>query len=148
MNTRTVSMRPREVPPARRSARFSRAAAAERAALARRRDELASQSEPLRGEREPIKITLIGLEERIAVLDRLAELSARSSCSPGPDDGGRAPRLARRVLSGPAIRTITGRVLPCTDEPGNSAHHPQLFDIIRDARSRLRPSVNHDSEPA
>ncbi len=147
MNTRTASMRPQEVPPARRSARFSRAAAAERAALARRR-ELASRSEPLRGEREPIKITLIGLEERIALLDRLAELSARPSCSPGPDDGGRAPRLARRVLSGPAIRTITGRVLPCTDEPGNSAHHPQLFDIIRDARSRLRPSVNHDSELA
>ena len=148
MYTRTALMRSREVPPARRSARFIRAAEGERAVLARRRDELASRSETLRGERERIEITLIGLEERIALLDRIAELSARPSCSPVPDGGAPATRLARRILNGPTIHAVTGRLLPSTVAPRNSADRPRLFEIIADARSRLRPSVNHDSQPA
>jgi len=146
MYTRTALMRPREVPPARRSARFIRAAEGERAVLARRRDELASRSETLRGERERIEITLIGLNERIALLDRLAELSAQPSCSPAPDGDAHTQRLAGKIASRLAIRAITSLVLASTHAPRNSVHHQQGFDVIPDARRRPHPSANHDSE--
>jgi hypothetical protein len=47
------------------SARFRRAAVAERRILARKREDLERRSETLRSEREQIEITLISLASRI-----------------------------------------------------------------------------------
>ena len=74
------------VPPAPTpSARLVRAAAAERAELGRHRDRLLSARESLRAELDAIEASLRNIDERDALLDRLAGPPVRSDAA--------APRL-------------------------------------------------------
>ncbi len=146
MNSRTAATQPRSAPPHGTSARLSRAAAAERATLARRRDELASRSETLRGERQRIEIALIGLEERIALLDRLAELSALGPASPTAKDAAQRSRLAGMIWGRPAIREIAARALSSSAAPRDPVHSRQLLAIVMYARARMRAMGARDAQ--
>jgi len=137
MNSATSPAQTRSAPRHGTSARLSRAAVAERAALARKRDELASRSETLRSERQRIEIMLIGLEERIALLDRLAELSALGPASPTAKDAAQRSRLARIIRPGPAIREIAARALSPSAGPRDPVHSRRLLAIIMYAHTRV-----------
>jgi len=146
MNSPTSPAQTRSAPQRGTSARLGRAAAAERAALARKRDELASRSETLRGERQRIEIALIGLEERIALLDRLAELSALGPASPTAKDAAPRSGLARMIRRGPAIREIAARALSPSAAPRDPVHSRPLLAIVMYACARVRAMVARDPQ--
>ncbi len=146
MNSRTATTETRRAPPHGTSARLSRAAVAERAALARKRDEVASRSETLRSERHRIEMALIGLEERIALLDRLAELSALGPAPPTAKDAEKRSRLARMIPGGPAIRKITARALSPSAATRDPVHSRRLHAIVMYARAHLRATGARDPQ--
>lgn len=146
MHSRIAPMQTRSPPPHGTSARLSRAAVAERAVLARKRDELASRSETLRSERHRIEIALIGLEERIALLDRLAELSALGPASPTANDAEKRSRLARMIPGGPAIREIAARALSPAAAPRDPVHSRRLHAIVMYVRAHLRAMGARDPQ--
>jgi prefoldin subunit 5 len=123
------------------SARLVRAAAAERDQLGRHRDELLAARDRLRAELARIDGSLQELDERDALLERLAGPAAHAG--PGPAAhavGGAAtgaPLAAVRAtpagatpLRGPAIRRAAVRVLLEHPRRPDALHYREWFDAV------------------
>lgn len=145
------------------SARLVRAAAAERTEIARHRDRLLAARDRRRAELAEIEAALRDLDERDALLDRLAgaPLAAAPAARPGghgaedvparSDGRGRAalapaeaPRIrapgggeggrpGATVLRGPAIRRTAVEVLRSLPERPDALHYRAWFDALRAA---------------
>ena len=119
------------VPPAPTpSARLVRAAAAERAELGRHRERLLSARESLRAELQAIEASLRELDERDALLDRVAGPPAPPPVAiegAGPASRERAP------LRGPAIRRAAVEVLLAHPEAPQALHYRAWFDALEAA---------------
>jgi hypothetical protein len=108
-----------------------RAAAAERAELGRHRERLLSARESLRAELQAIEASLRELDERDALLDRLAGPPVRSA--PAVTDGGERPRPGspeHAPLRGPAIRRAAVEVLLAQPEAPQALHYRAWFDAL------------------
>jgi hypothetical protein len=116
------------------SARLVRAAAAERAELARHRERLLSTRASLRTELEAIEASLRELDERDALLDRLAG-PARPTAVGGddarsPDGRGVPARPETAKLRGPAIRRAAVEVLLAHPDRPQALHYRAWFDAL------------------
>ena len=131
----TTDVRPWSLPAPTPSARLVRAAAAERAELDRHRDRLLTTRASLRTELEAIEASLRELDERDALLDRLAG-PARPAAVAGDDApaAGRAPapggRSRATTLRGPAIRRAAVEVLLAHPDRPQALHYRAWFDAL------------------
>ena len=124
------------------SARLVRAAAAERAELGRHRERLLSARENLHAELARIDASLRELDERDALLDRLAGATGRANVSGGSraaagaspavgsGDGAGASAPAPGALRGPAIRRVAVEVLLAHPERPQALHYRAWFDAL------------------
>jgi hypothetical protein len=145
MPDRTAPTRTQSATAPSTSARLRRAAAAELPRLVRKRDQLAHRSELLRSERERIEIMLIGLEERIALLDRLTSQPAQPARST-TNGLTRAARPEMQIQPRPGLRTTaTGVPARSAAAPGQVRYH-RLVALISSARTQLRTNGSRDSE--
>src|SRR3954447_365166 len=111
------------------SARLLRAAAAEREDLRRHRDRLLAERARLRAELDGIEASLRDLDERDALLDRLAgPAPARpaGAMTPPGDAGATA-------LRGPAIRRAAVEVLRARPDRPQALHYRDWFEALRAA---------------
>jgi hypothetical protein len=105
------------------SARLVRAAAAERADLGRHRERLLAARDRLRTELAGIEASLRDLDERDALLDRLAGPAPAAAVSP--------PRTSDATpLRGPAIRRAAVEVLRGLPERPQALHYRAWFDAV------------------
>jgi chaperonin cofactor prefoldin len=110
------------------SARLVRAAAAERTELGRHRERLLTACDRLRAELAEIEASLRELDERDALLDRIAgpapavPVAAAVSAPPGTTP-----------LRGPAIRRVAVEVLRALPERPQALHYRDWFDAVRAA---------------
>jgi hypothetical protein len=114
------------------SARLVRAAAAERADLARHRDRLLAARDRLRAELEGIEASLRDLDDRDALLDRIAGPApgvgpAAAATATAPRAGGAMP------LRGPEIRRAAVEVLRARPDRPQALHYRDWFDALRAA---------------
>jgi hypothetical protein len=110
------------------SARLVRAAAAERADLARHRERLLAERDRLRATLEGVEASLRELDERDALLDRLAGpavAAAAGAAAPAPAGG--------TPLRGPAIRRVAIEVLRTRPDRPQALHYRDWFDALRAA---------------
>jgi hypothetical protein len=122
------------------SSRLLRAAAAERAELDRHRDRLLIKRDGLRAEIERIEAALVDVDERLALLDRLAPHQTGAGAS--------APRLAdelaqvteqsgasdaRTLVRGTAIRETAVRVLASSPRSGSPIHYRRWLELVEQA---------------
>jgi hypothetical protein len=143
----------------RTSSRLLRAAAAERADLERQRERLTARREELRGELERIEEGLFEVDDRMALLDRLAgsEIERARAAAGGRDEAAgfppgsvgvhevgsrreraRAPAPAAApplpappaALRGTAIRETAVRVLLERSGGGGPVHYREWFDLL------------------
>jgi hypothetical protein len=110
------------------SARLVRAAAAERAEVARHRARLVEARDLLRAELEGIEASLRDLDERDALLDRLAGPATGAADRESVD----APR-SEAPLRGPAIRRAAVEVLRGLPGRPEALHYREWFDALRNA---------------
>lgn len=127
------------------SARLLRAAAAERADLRRHRERLLTARERLRAELARIEASLRELDERDALLDRLAGPAAGSSADAGggagaavstapPGASADPPRQdAATPLRGPAIRRAAVQVLLGLPDRPQALHYRKWFERLCEA---------------
>jgi hypothetical protein len=122
-------------PPPTPSARLVRAAAAERAELQRHRDRLTAARAQLRVELAGVEASLRELDEREALLDRLA--GPGGDLGPAPDGRPHEPEAApaadRTPLRGPAIRRAAVHVLRALPERPQALHYRAWYDALRAA---------------
>jgi hypothetical protein len=121
------------VPPAPTpSARLVRAAAAERAELGRHRERLLSTRDSLRAELQAIEASLRELDERDALLDRLAGPPVRPAVAgePRPAASPASPAGQRAPLRGPAIRRAAVEVLLAHPDDAQALHYRAWFDAL------------------
>jgi hypothetical protein len=111
------------------SARLVRAAAAERADLGRHRERLVAARDRLRAELAEIEASLRDLDERDALLGRLAgpPLAAPAVAAPAPASPEATP------LRGPAIRRVAVEVLRGLPDRPQALHYRAWFDALRAA---------------
>jgi hypothetical protein len=110
------------------SARLVRAAAAERADLARHRERLLAERDRLRATLEGVEASLRELDERDALLDRLAGPAVAAAAGPAaPAPAGGTP------LRGPAIRRVAIEVLRARPDRPQALHYRDWFDALRAA---------------
>lgn len=118
------------------SARLVRAAMAERTDLARHRERLLAARDRLRDELAGIEAALRDLDDRDALLDRLAGRALEPVAPPAADArerrGSPAPRDAI-VLRGPAIRRAAVEVLRALPDRPQALHYRAWFDALRAA---------------
>jgi hypothetical protein len=108
------------------SARLVRAAAAERADLARHRERLLAERDRLRAALEVVEASLRELDERDALLDRLAGPAVPTApAAPAPTGG--------MPLRGPAIRRVAIEVLRARPDRPQALHYRDWFDALRAA---------------
>jgi hypothetical protein len=122
------------------SARLVRAAAAERADLRRHRERLLGAREELRSELARIEASLRELDERDALLDRLAgpaepvaavtEPRAAGPAEPVRDPRAVAERRQHAALRGPAIRRAAVEVLLAHPDRPQALHYRAWFDAL------------------
>jgi hypothetical protein len=111
------------------SARLVRAAAAERVELDRHRERLLAARDRLRAELAGIEASLRDLDERDALLDRLAgPAPAARSVAASPPASDAAP-----PLRGPAIRRAAVEVLRGLPGRPQALHYRAWFDALRAA---------------
>jgi hypothetical protein len=121
------------------SARLVRAAAAERADLCRHRERLLAARDRLRAELESIEAALRDLEERDALLERVAgppvASDARAGERPGVAHAGVRDQGAgaASLLRGPAIRRAAVQVLRALPDRPQALHYRAWFDAVRAA---------------
>jgi chaperonin cofactor prefoldin len=111
------------------SARLLRAAEAERADLGRHRERLLAARDRLRAELEDVEASLRELDERDALLDRLAgpaPVPGAAAAAP-PNETGAAP------LRGPAIRRVAVEVLRARPDRPQAMHYRDWFEALRAA---------------
>jgi hypothetical protein len=111
------------------SARLLRAAAAEREDLGRHRERLLAARDRLRAELDGIEAALRELDERDALLDRLAgPAPSRPAAAVAPTgEAGATP------LRGPAIRRVAVEVLRARPDRAQALHYRDWFDALRAA---------------
>jgi chaperonin cofactor prefoldin len=115
-------------PPPTPSARLVRAAAAERADLGRHRDRLLAARDRLRAELDDVEASLRELDERDALLDRLAgPVAERPVAHPAIGPAGATP------LRGPAIRRVAVEVLRARPDRPQALHYRDWFEALRAA---------------
>jgi hypothetical protein len=116
------------------SARLVRAAAAERAELGRHRERLLSARESLRAELQAIEASLHELDERDALLDRLAAPPVPPAAAVAIDGERRRPASRERApLRGPAIRRAAVEVLLAHPGAPQALHYRAWFDALEAA---------------
>jgi septal ring factor EnvC (AmiA/AmiB activator) len=124
------------------STRLLRAVAAERAELDRHREKLLAGRESLRAELARIEGSLTEIDERAALLDRLAGSADRAvtTVAGGVTEGTEPPGgMARSAgqggepLRGPAIRRAAVRVLLEHPERPEALHYRDWYDAVRAA---------------
>jgi hypothetical protein len=109
------------------SSRLLRAAAAERSDLDRHRDRLLARRDALRADLERIEAALVEVDERVALLARLAPPGAE----PEPV---RAPAAASGTpLRGTAIRETAVRVLARSPHAGGPIHYRRWLELVEEA---------------
>lgn len=108
------------------SARLVRAAAAERAYLARHRERLLAARDRLRAELEGIEASLRELDDRDALLHRIAGPAPGA----GPASATTAPRAGATPLRGPAIRRAAVEVLRARPDRPQALHYRDWFDAL------------------
>src|SRR3954453_15291913 len=111
------------------SARLVRAAAAERADLGRHRERLLGARDRVRAELAAIEASLRDLDERDALLDRIAGPAPAVAVSPPP--GSASPGAT--LLRGPAIRRAAVEVLRSLPDRPQALHYRAWFDALRAA---------------
>jgi chaperonin cofactor prefoldin len=105
-----------------------RAAVAERADLGRHRERLLATRERLRAELDDVEAALRELDERDALLDRLAgPVPERPVARPAVGPGGATP------LRGPAIRRVAVEVLRARPDRPQALHYRDWFEALRAA---------------
>jgi len=110
------------------SARLVRAVAAERADLGRHRERLLGAREELRAELARIEASLRELDERDALLDRLAGPAAPAAPATEPAPG--PERRPPAALRGPAIRRVAVEVLLAHPDRPQALHYRAWFDAL------------------
>jgi hypothetical protein len=110
------------------SARLVRAAAAERADIGRHRDRLLAARDRLRVELADVEASLRELDERDALLDRLAGPTPAPVPVAAP-----APAAGATPLRGPAIRRAAVEVLRARADRPQAMHYRDWFDALRAA---------------
>jgi hypothetical protein len=110
------------------SARLVRAAAAERADLARHREGLLAARDRLRAELEAVEASLRELDDRDALLDRIAGPAPLAVSAASAD-----PTSAATPLRGPAIRRVAVEVLRARPDRPQALHYRDWFDALRAA---------------
>jgi chromosome segregation ATPase len=125
------------------SPRLLRAAQAEREQLARHRRELVRARESLRAELDRIETSLQEVDEREALLDRLAG-PAPGQRVPDGEEEGLARRASRhevdvdaKLLRGPAIRREAVRVLLAHPDRPEALHYREWFALLHEAGFRV-----------
>jgi hypothetical protein len=112
------------------SARLVRAAAAERVELRRHRERMLAAREQLRAELAGIEASLRDLDDRDALLDRLAGPAADAAPGPAtPPAGERSPGDVV-ALRGPAIRRAAVQVLLAMPDRPDALHYREWFDAV------------------
>jgi chaperonin cofactor prefoldin len=115
------------------SARLLRAVAAERDDLERRRATLLDRSRRVQEELDEIRASVAELDERLALISRLAGEDSPPERSPegetiaqhdSPGDG------SRPVLRGPAIRATAVRVLLAHPRRPEAMHYREWFELV------------------
>lgn len=106
------------------SARLVRAAAAERADLARHRERLLAARDRLRTELAEIEASLRTLDERDALLDRIAGPAPAVAAAPAATSGG------ARSVRGPGIRRAAIEVLRALPGRPQALHYREWFDAL------------------
>jgi hypothetical protein len=116
------------------SARLVRAAAAERADLRRHRERLLAAREELRAELARIEASLREVDDRDALLDRLAGPARSVAAEADARDAGDAGRVEESRpharLRGPAIRRAAVEVLLAHPERPQALHYRAWFDAL------------------
>ena len=118
------------------SSRLVRAAAAERADLRRHRERLLESRESLRAELDHIEASLHEVDERDALLDRLAGPAPEARPSaPEPSAAGasKGADTSSTVLRGPAIRRAAVEVMLRHPERPEALHYRDWFEALRSA---------------
>jgi hypothetical protein len=110
------------------SARLVRAAAAERADLHRHRERLRAAREELRAELARIEASLRELDERDALLDRLA--GPAEAVAPATEPTEVVERRTHAALRGPAIRRAAVEVLLAHPDRPQALHYRAWFDAL------------------
>jgi hypothetical protein len=111
-------------PPPTPSARLVRAAAAERADLARHRERLFAARDRLRAELAEVEASLHELDERDALLDRIAGPAPAAAAAPA------GSASAARSVRGPAIRRAAIEVLRALPGRPQALHYRAWFDAL------------------
>jgi hypothetical protein len=110
------------------SSRLRRAALAEREQLARRRERAERERDGVRATLERVESDLAEIDERLALLGRLAlperEPEPSSDDRPAPSTG------AARVLEGPAIRTTAVRLLVEHEPAREEVHYRDWYALL------------------
>jgi hypothetical protein len=109
------------------SARLVRAAAAERADLGRHRERLLAARDRLRAELDDVEAALRELDERDALLDRLAGPATERPVTTPVVAAGATP------LRGPAIRRVAVEVLRARPDRPQALHYRDWFEALRAA---------------
>ncbi|UTI63333.1 hypothetical protein NBH00_18495 [Paraconexibacter antarcticus] len=116
---------------------MARAAAAERAELARHRERLVAARASLRDELDRIEASLGEVEDRVALLTRLAPDVDPEPAAEIPGHGGSPTSTptgtTRQVLRGPAIRREAVRVLLDHPDRPEAVHYRQWYELLTDA---------------
>jgi hypothetical protein len=109
------------------SSRLLRAAAAERSDLDRHRDRLLARRDALRADLERIEAALVEVDERVALLARLAPPGA------APEPARAAAATSGTPLRGTAIRETAVRVLAGSSNAGGPIHYRRWLELVEAA---------------
>jgi hypothetical protein len=109
------------------SSRLLRAAAAERSDLDRHRDRLMARRDALRADLERIEAALVEVDERVALLARLAPPGAV------PEPVRAAAATSGTPLRGTAIRETAVRVLAGSSNAGGPIHYRRWLELVEAA---------------
>lgn len=114
------------------SSRLVRAAAAERADLDRHRERLTARRDDLQDELEQVERALADVDDRVALLNRLAPAEATGNGNGRPADlaGDTPVGPGQQLLRGTAIREMAVRLLAESAEAGRPVHYKRVFDML------------------
>jgi hypothetical protein len=110
------------------SSRLLRAAAAERSDLDRHRDRLLARRDALRADLERIEAALVEVDERVALLSRLAPPGTAAS-----EPVRATVEPAGTPLRGTAIRETAVRVLAGSSHGGGPIHYRRWLELVEQA---------------
>jgi hypothetical protein len=114
------------------SSRLARAAAAERGELARHREGLIGRRDALRAELDQIERALGDVDERSALLDRLAP-QGHGAPEVTVESGEVAELPGAKVLRGTAIRETAVRLLASGPDATRPVHYRRLYELLGEA---------------